>query len=228
MGDLIKPDDDKPNVFKPLINIETDDVVVKESCRLCNHELRFATENFWASNKYNLSKTLIWLNEQLKDKNDIALHDDEKESDFTYQSMRNHLKKHYADQERQIRLKEYARDIEALIRDKQTHENMLDVALAACKENLSRVASLETFGAPATEFKRSDAINKVLAQMLSVMNEQAKLRGEINAFDIVQEKFTHLWIDIINEEQNEAKKNVYAKMLERFAGKIQDGDFNHG
>jgi len=224
---LIKPDENKPNVFKSLIHVETDDIVVNESCRLCNHRLRFSAESYWVTQKFNMSKTLIWLNEQIKDKNNLAISSDDKENDFTYQSVRNHLSKHYADQERQIRLKEYAGNIEALIKDKQTHENMLDVALAACKENLARVASLDTYGDTNSEFKRSDSINKVINQMLSVMNEQSKLKGEIDAFDIVQEKFTNLWIDLINNEKNEAKQKIYIKMLEEFSGHVE-GDFGNG
>jgi hypothetical protein len=216
----------KKSVLSPLIKVGEGDVITRTNCKLCNSSLRFECEENWEENEFNYAKTLRWYNERVDQHN---LTKDAGEEDLTYLSMtnmRNHMKSHYREQERQLRLKSYARDIESLLDVKKEKMDILDFALAACQENLARVASVETYGSLKGEKERSDAINKVIAQILNVIKAQNEMIGEMSAIDIVQEKVAQIWIQMIGEEENEAKKRIYVNMLEEFSVKFKELETN--
>jgi hypothetical protein len=204
-------------VFDTLIDVNEKDIIVRENCKLCKHSLRYEAERKWEELDFNYTKTNEWLNEQITDLN-AHLEEDERERYFNTMNVRNHMKGHYKEQERQIRLREYASKIEDLVNLKQDKSRMLETSLAICYENLSKVASAETDGGIKSEKDRSAAINQVVSTMLSVIDMQAKMEGEIKSAEMVQEKFVGLWVDIINKEQSDVKKKVLVSMLEDFAG----------
>ena len=211
----------KKSVLEPLIKLDEKDIITKPNCKLCNSPLRFEAENYWVENSFNRAQTLRWVNEQVDLCND-ELSTDEKMEHFTIANIKNHMDNHFREQERQIRLKEYASNINSLLSAKREKMDILDFALAACQENLARVASLDTYGGFKEEKERSDAINKVINQMLNVIKAQTEMQGEMSAIDLVQEKVAQIWIQMIGDEENEAKKRIYVNMLEEFSEKFKE------
>jgi len=203
-------------IFNTLVDIDEEDIIYRENCKICNHRLRFEIEKKWEETE-NLTQTAKWLNEQVDDYNQYQEEDDQ-ESHFSVMNVRTHIRSHYKEQERQLRLKEYSNKIEALVSIKKEKRHMLEIALAVCFENLSQIASVETDGNMKTEKNRSDAINKIISTMLSVIELQTKIDGEISSIDLVQEKFVNTWIEAINKENSDAKKQVLVEMLEQFSG----------
>jgi hypothetical protein len=220
--EVAKVNDFKKSVLDPLIKVNQDDVIVRSNCKLCSTDIRFEAEEYWEDNDFNYSKTLRWLNEQVDNYNLTRADDDMEMIFFTIANVKCHMKNHFKEQERQLRLKEYASNIESLIDAKREKIDILDFALAACQENLSRVASVETYGSLKGETTRADAVNKVINQMLNVIKAQTELNGDVNAIDLVQEKVADIWIQMIGEEENEAKKKIYVHMLEEFSEKFKD------
>ena len=203
-------------VFNALIDVDEEDVIYRENCKLCNHRLRFETERKWEEID-NFTQTAKWLNDQIDEYNDYQ-EDEDKEGYFSVMNVRTHMKSHYKEQERQIRLRDYSKKIEALVNIKQDRKHLLDVALAVCFENLSKIASIETGDNIKSEKSRSDAINKIMSTIISVIELQTKIDGEISSIDMVQEKFVNTWIDVINKERSDAKKQILIEMLEQFSG----------
>lgn len=216
----------KKSVLAPLIHVNEKDIISKPNCKLCNNPLRFEAEKYWEENDFNFSKTLRWINERVEDYNVTKPDDMEEMESFSMANLNNHMKNHFREQERQLRLKEYAKSIESLLASKQDKMDVLDFALAACQENLARVASVETHGSAKGEISRADAINKVIKQMLDVVKTQKDMMGEISAIDIVQEKVAQIWIQMIGDEDNEAKKRIYVKMLEEFSERFKELEGN--
>ena len=62
--------------------------------------------------------------------------------------------------------------------------------------------------------------------LLNVLKAQTELHGELGAIDLVQEKVAHIWIQMIGQEENEAKKRIYVNMLEEFSEKFKELDAN--
>jgi len=212
-----KIDNSISKVFDKLIQVGESDIITKGNCKLCNHSLRGETELKWEGFDFNYSKTTDWLNEQIKDLNE-HLDEDERELYFNVNNVRTHMKNHYREQERQIRLRDYSERIEDIVNIKQNRAKMLDTSLAVCLENLSKVASAETYGDIKSEKDRSDAINKVVAQMLKVIELQNKLEADIDTTEAIQEKFVSVWVNMINKEESDAKKKILVNMLEDFVG----------
>ena len=211
-----KTDNEIEKIFDTLIEVNTEDLIVKESCKLCNFRLRYDAERFWESCEKNYTQTVQWINDQVSNFNATVFTVEEKEPLFTIANVRNHMRNHYSEQERQIRLKDYSSKIGALINIKQDKRRLLDVAIAVCYENLSRIASMETNGEVKNEKIRSEAISKIISNILSIIDVQGKLDGEISSFGLIQEKFEKVWIDFINKEQSDAKKKILIHMLEEF------------
>ena len=207
---------DISKVFDQLIEVNEADIIIRKNCKLCNHSLRHECETEWEQQDFNYNAATQWINNQVK--NNGSLPHSEIGMKFSIQNVRNHMKDHYKAQERHIRLKDYAAKIENLVNLKQDRAKMLEVSLAVCYENLAQIASAETFGDIKSEKLKSDGINKVVSQMLSVIELQSKIEGEIKSKEMVQEKFVGIWVDMINKEQSDAKKKILISMLERFAG----------
>jgi hypothetical protein len=216
----------KKSVLDPLISVNANDIITKPNCKLCNSPLRLDAEVFWEENEFNKAKTLRWLNERVDDHN-IDLEEDEDDLKMDYFSIINvksHMDNHFKEQERQVRLRNYAENIESLLQAKKAKGDVLDFALAACQENLARMASVDTYGTLKGEKERSDGVNKCINQMLAVIKAQGEMEGELNAIDLVQEKVAQIWIQMIGEEENEAKKRIYVDMLESFSEKFKELD----
>lgn len=203
-------------VFDALIEVNEKDIIVRKNCKLCNHPLRFEAEQKWESLNFDYSNTSAWLNDEIKKHNEENSLSDMWEY-ISVQNVRNHMKSHYREQERQIRLREYSKKIEEIVKIKQDKERLLEAGLAVCFENLARIASVETNGDMKSEKSRSDAINKVMATILSIIDLQSRIEGEIATAELVKERFTQTWIDAINKEESEVKKGILIGMLEEFS-----------
>lgn len=206
-------------VFNTLIDIDENDIIYRENCKLCNHRLRFEAEKKWEEIN-NYTQTAKWLNDKIDEYNNS--HEDEDiEEHFSVMNVRTHMKNHYKEQEKQIRLKEYSKKIENLVNIKQDKRYLLEVALAVSFENLSTIASMEVDDDIKSAKSRSDAINKIMATIISIIELQTKIDGEISSIEMVQEKFVNTWIDVINKEKSDAKKQILVEMLEQFSGGVK-------
>jgi hypothetical protein len=206
-------------VFNTLIEVNQEDIIVRDNCKLCNSSLRFEAEKQWEDLTKNFTKTTEWLNAEV-DKLNLYLDDEEKESNFTVHNVKNHMKNHYAEQERQIRLRDYSKKIEELVQVKQHKSHLLESCVAICYENLADIASTEV-GDDIKERKlRSDSINRIMSTMMSVIDLQNKIDGEISSADAMKSKFANIWIDIINREESDVKKRILMEMLEDFSKEI--------
>ena len=203
-------------VFNALIEVNEKDIVVRKNCKICNHPLRFEAEQKWEELNYEYSNLTTWINDQIKTHNEQNSLNDMWEY-VSVQNVRNHMKEHYREQERQIRLKEYSKKIEDIVKIKQNKEHILEVGLAVCFENLGRIASVETDGDMRSEKARSDALNKIMSTILSVVELQARIENEMSTAELVKERFVQTWINVINKEQSDAKKSLLVGMLEEFS-----------
>ena len=203
-------------VFDTLIEVNEKNIIVRKNCRVCNHPLRFETEKKWEESGFDYTQTATWINDEIKKHNE----DNELSKMWEYvsiQNVRNHMKEHYQEQERQIRLKEYSKKIEDMVKIKQNKERLLEVGLAVCFENLGRIASVVTEGDMKSEKSRSDALNKIMTTILSVIDLQSRIEGEISTADMVKERFMQTWINVINKEESDVKKSLLIEMLEEFS-----------
>jgi len=218
--ELAPPMEQKINkIFETLIEVNEKDIIVRDNCKLCNSSLRFESEKKWEELSYNFTKTTEWLNEEV-DKLNLYLEDDEKETPFTLANVKNHMKGHYAEQEKQIRLREYSKKIESLVRIKQNKSSLLDACIAMCYENLADIASTEVKDDIKEKKMRSEAINKIMSTMMSVIDTQNKIDGEISSADAMKNKFADTWINIINNEESDVKKRILMEMLEDFSKEL--------
>lgn len=203
-------------IFDALVEVNDKDIIVRKNCKLCIHPLRFESEQKWEEVSFDYTQTTTWINDEIKKHNE-----ENKLSDMweyiSVQNVRNHMKGHYREQERQIRLKEYSKKIEEVVKIKQNKEKLLEIALAVCFENLGRIASVETDGNMKSEKARSDALNKIMTTILSIVELQSKIESEISTAELVKERFVQTWINAINKEQSDAKKAIYVNMLEEFS-----------
>lgn len=215
---IFSPDADQNinKVFDALIEVNDNDIIVRKNCKLCNHPLRFEAEKKWEESNFEYTETSNWLQEEIKKHNEENELDDMWEY-LSVQNVRNHMKNHYKEQERQIRLKEYSKKIEDVIKIKQDKSRLLEVGLAVCFENLGRMASIETDGSMKNEKSRSDALNKIMATILNIVDLQAKIESEVTTAEIVEERFVRTWIEAINKETSEAKKTILVGLLEDFS-----------
>jgi len=226
--DIIKKDEDESTafssdteqqidkVFGALIEVNEKDIIVRKNCKLCIHPFRFEAEQKWEELNYDYSSTSTWVNDEIKKHNNDNSLDDMWQY-VSVQNVRNHMRNHYKEQERQIRLKEYSKKIEDVVKIRQNKERVLEFGLAVCFENLGRIASVQTNDDMRSEKSRSDAINKIMSTILSIVDLQSKIEGEASTAELVKEKFVQTWINVINKEQSDAKKSLLINMLEEFS-----------
>jgi hypothetical protein len=207
-------------VFDSLIEVNQNDIIVRKNCKLCVHSMRFESEQKWEELNYDYTNTTVFINDEVKKHNeDNTL--DEMWAYLTVQNVTNHMKNHYKEQERQIRLREYAKKIGDIVQIKQEKGKLLETALAVCFENLSRIASIDTANDMRSEKSRSDATMKIMSTVLSIVDLQSRIEGEVAAADIVKERFVQTWVDVINKEESDAKKAILCSMLEEFSVNFQ-------
>jgi hypothetical protein len=175
--------------------------------------MRFEAEELWEQTR-SVLRLKSFFDKYRKEKPD-----DPHRYAMNSSNIRAHIYNHYFDQQRKIRVREYCARLPELLEHQLQQDRLFDMLLVTMQERYLDVVSDEAM----EKAKRSDAIIKLVGQMLKVVELQARLKGELRTVHVMAEKFLNVWVNAIQSEQDDTVKRRLIEALDIF--KEQIGEF---
>lgn len=189
--------------FSELSTLNADDIICKSNCKICNHDLRFDAEAKWEQT-HSLTSVCMFLNQNINSDSGIK---------FTVDNVRNHMYSHYADQQKRLWLKDYGSKLSAMMNYKISKDSTLEAILTSLHLKFMEIASDPTLGST----KQSESMSKVAKTITEVIRAQSEIRGEIKTTQVVVEKFTNIWVNLITSFRNDpVTQKLLLEQLETF------------
>jgi len=183
------------SILDSIKEINNQDIICYQSCKLCNSVYRFEAEQLWETKNKNNMAVWRWLAE-------------EKKCDIPAIEVGHHLKEHYSKQESELRLRDYSQKINNILRAGHKRVLMIDTALAICEETMGRVAIMDTRGDIRKEKLRADSLTRVLEQMSKLIELQIKIESTVNPADALKQRIVNIWRERLAKVTPETQKEL--------------------
>lgn len=194
-------------MFEQMSHIESNGIISVHNCSFCNHPARAsAEEKYEQTGSFSMVEKLFKTFEQ----------EEPLAKAPTYQCVRNHILKHYQQQEKQLWLKAYSGRVLEMMNYKIDQDKKLESLAAQMELKLFDIASDPTV----CPLKQADAMTKLAKMMLEITTLQAKLRGDLDNVTILTEKFTDVWTNVIGVQKNDHVKKILLDALDAFQSGI--------
>ena len=182
-----------------------DTATPRVNCKLCNWEKRTEAEALFDRTK---NMTVV---KRFCDDNGL---------DASYPAVRNHLLNHYKKIERQIMLKEYARDIDNILSQKTNRKTSLEVRKAMLLKEMVVIAS-ETEGKSLDERRKSaDALKKLNDTIGNLEDKISEIDEDMMPVFILIENLKDIISTEIKKSNNEQVKSALMSLLEKLSENI--------
>jgi hypothetical protein len=205
--------------FNEITKLNENDLVYVQDCAFCNHPARSEGELKW-------EKTGIYTSVEKFFDEYAAAHPEAPKLNLS--KVRHHLQNHYEEQKKKIFLREYSNRLKSVMNKRISDENKLEM--------LKSVFELKLFDLEANKnlcpLKKADAMVKLGNAIMSIMVTSSKIKGEIESSSLLMERFSSVWLQIINGQNNPEVKKILLGALEAFqdsfgaasAGSLELGD----
>jgi len=199
------------NPLSRLIRAEMPDgaIVRKNKCKLCNSPFRDDAERMYEEGKPHA---------------DIKKFLDGKGEVFTIWAIMNHLKAHYQDASRLVRLSEYMDNLAAIRDRRQSRRQMIETTIDIGLVELGRILPMQTNNDMLKEDKREDMILRIIN---SIREGEKMLMGMENAEEeikAIQQKFVAVWKAKIESAKDDAEREIFIGMFKDFRRMLQSSE----
>ena len=193
------------------INIDNTEIEIpiieRKNCKLCHSEFKAIAEEM-----YGEKKGINLIHKYLK-----------KEGvDISYPAVRNHLVFHYNEQQKQIRIQEYGKNLQKWVDRSQNREEALDERIAVLYSQMYNIAS-ETEEESLDEKRKSAEVIRKLVDTITVCEDKLdEIRQKIEPVEIVIKKLHDIvQVQISNARQPETK-DILMKVVEELSSNINE------
>jgi len=192
--------------FEKVTELQVGDIIISPLCKLCHHPLRKEAEAKWEQSKGlhgkgNCTMVIRFLNDHADEHGGIK---------FNHQNVSVHLNHHYEQQLKRLWLREYGKNLAAVMEERVHREEMFEALTQAMQLKLFEMAAN-----PEVDIVRqTDAMVKMTKSILDISMVQAKLRGDIDTVDAFKEKFQHIIVQFIASETDTERQKELIRQLD--------------
>jgi len=205
---LAKSESKCSSLFDKITAFTSHDAICRANCLLCNHPMRAEAEE-----KYEQTHSFSPVNNLLtKYKKEHP-----ETPKIAYDSIRNHINKHYKAQEKKWALQEYAAKHNEFLQLKINQDERFQSWIEHLDMKLWEVASKDNLDT----VKQVEAMSKLTKTMLDIYAVQSKLRGDLDSYSILSERFSKVWLHVIMKQDDPAMKQQLMESLDLFQENIQ-------
>jgi len=209
--ELSKIDQTYDDLFKAVSEIDEQSIICRGNCKFCNHPIRHEAERRWEQVLKSFSPVKKMFESWEQQNPDHPKMND--------QNIRTHLLHHYEKQEQQLWLREYVRDCRTYMNHKISQDKRFEMLRAVIEKQLFEIGSNPTL----CSIKKSDQMVKLTKMILDIDECQARLRGDIKPVNVITERFMNVWLNVINNQEDDSTKFELMKALEKFQEQLQSG-----
>lgn len=197
------------------VEVGEDDVIFKINCKFCNHPIRSEAEKKWdETQSYTKVRKLF---EAYRVEHPEA---PEMKGDNIYL----HINRHYVQQSKKIKIREYCEFLSETINDQLTQEQRLQsIATSLLWEYFDIAASVDV----KDSLKKADTMVKLSKQYTEIVRCQAELRGDITPMVVMAQKIMNTFVRTINIEQDPVIKKRFTDLLDVLHEQMQGIDIDN-
>lgn len=192
-------------LFKKVSDLNDKDIIMRSNCKFCNHPIRVEAEERWERANRGSFVVVEKIFKTYEEKNPGV-------ETMTYSNITNHLKTHYAQQDKQLRKREYMNRLTTMMNYKIDQEKQFELLTAALVDQFMKIGS----DANICPVKQSDAMTKLSKNLIDIAVTQTKLRGELDVMSIVKEKLRIAWTHMISQAEDPMAKKELISGLDYF------------
>ena len=192
--------------FDQISVLQEGDVIVRADCKFCHHPARQEFELKWEQMR-NINAIQRQMNKWAEE-NDGPV--------FSHQNIRTHLLNHYAKQERQMWKREYTERLLAVMNYKISKDQAFEFMSNGLQEQFIEIAADPTLDLA----KQADLMVKIAKQVGDIALVQAKLRGDIQAVQMQNEKFIKVWTHLISSASDPMMQKALIESLDTFRQEV--------
>ena len=189
-------------------SIDTSRVVTRANCRLCNHPLREQAEAMYAESS-NAKKVHRWLVSQ-------GL------NDIHYNSVYNHLTRHFMQPILDERIKDYASDLKRYAQLQEAQEEKIRRHIGMIERRILLIEANTDEENIDSQRKTGETVAKLMDQIHKWEEKLAELDGAKEPVRIVLHKFNDIVRIKIDDIQDPAARLVLQEIIDEFAQEVQE------
>lgn len=210
LGTSLSLDNTYQALFKQVTKLDKDNLIVNGNCKFCTHPIRHEAEKKWEEFHGSYVPVRKMFEDWEKEHPEYPT--------MNTQNIRNHITQHYAKQEQKLWLQEYANSCQEYMNVKISQDRRFEMLRVIMEKQLLEIASNPTIDIS----RKADQMVKLGNMLLSIEECQGKLRGDIKPINIITERFTNVWLHLINSEQDDSVKHKLMGALDQFQEHTQD------
>lgn len=197
-------------LFRQLTDLGHGDIIIRPNCKFCNHPLRASAEELFEQR----NRTSYIVVERLFREYEASHPEADK---MSTKCVRNHLKKHYLQQEKQLYLREYGRRLSDMMNYKISQDQQFELLNKALEDKF-----LEIGASPDLDpIKQADTMTKLSKSILEIIAVQAKMRGDLEVINVLTDKFVNVWQHVISVQESAETKQELLLALDAFQEIVQ-------
>lgn len=198
------------SLFKEITKLEEGDVIVRQNCKFCTHPLRAEAERkFEQGNRTSYTLVLKFFQEHEKTNPELPT--------MNLSNIKAHILNHYIQQEKRAWMREYSGRLTEIMNYKISQDRMFEMLSATLEMKLHEIASDPTLD----PLKQADTMTKIVKSKLEVIVVQNRLRGEMDAVNILTETLQNVWFHQIKSEKDPLVKRSLIRCLDAFQSKME-------
>ena len=198
--------------FAELTRLKDDEVIIKPNCKLCKHPLRAEAEEKWEQCNKSFAPVVRLLEEGRKNNPDNPHY-----PQMTHSNVRLHMLHHYDQQEKRKFMREYTERISAIMNYKRAMDEKFEFMANALEAQFIEIASDPTLDV----LKKSDVMVKISKSIAEIHRTQAELRGDMDPYYRLLDRFKKVWIMVVNNQKDDDTKQLLLEALNQFQGEIE-------
>ncbi len=133
------------------------------------------------------------------------------------QGIRNHLKMHYMQQEKQLYLREYGQRLSDMMNYKISQDQQFEMLGKALEDKFLEIGSNPHLD----PLKQADTMTKLSKSILEIVAIQCKMRGDLEVVNVLTEKLIGVWHHMIAAQESPETKQELVVALDAFQEILQ-------
>jgi hypothetical protein len=191
--------------IKKICQDNSDGIIVRAKCKLCNSEFRSEAENMYAESS-NISAVYRFL--------------ESKGEKMSLISVRSHLLNHYTDFCKQERLNDYVADLERWRDTNLSREERLKNYLGILEKRIFQIASFVDKKDDLESIKNTDILAKLIAQASSIQSQIDEHDQRVEPARVVIKKLQEIIEIRVKTSKNQELKNHLIDLVSDLQGNI--------
>jgi len=185
-----------------------EDIICSSKCKLCQSKFRIEAEQKYEESNRNITAVLRFLKANGEE--------------ITHPAVRNHLVMHYQQQDTNIRVREYAKNLEPLLVQKRDKRSQLKERIAILEKESYDMLALTDGSDLDEKRKTADTLKKMFDTIIVCEKEIDIMDEALKPVDLMVKNLQVIVSEVIKEYKSEEVKRALMSVWDKVTASVAD------